>query len=95
MLVLEIVLGSIVLISFTLALLTELIVPDAKIDIWMKNNVWNLDSFLATMSSSVSMLLHGFLSIVIVYAACKVVRIILNSRRNKNSKTKRKRKDNE
>jgi small conductance mechanosensitive channel len=54
----------------------------------MRDNVWNVRETVISLKSHVPVLINSLIYIVLVYAVCRVVRIIFSAKMKKNNKTK-------
>jgi small conductance mechanosensitive channel len=54
----------------------------------MRDNVWNVWETVISLKSHVPVLINSLIYIVLVYAVCRVVRIIFSAKMKKNNKTK-------
>lgn len=87
-LAIEITVLSLFLMLFCGCIVSELALPDSAIARWMCENVWDINQTLISLKSHVPVLMNCLIYIVLVYAVCRVVRIIFSAKMKKNSKSK-------
>ena len=87
-LIIEITVLSLFLLLFAGCIISELALPDSKMASWMKGNVWDVNKTLVSIKSHVPVLINSLIYIVLVYAVCKIVRIIFSVKMKKNNRTK-------
>ena len=87
-LAIELTVLSLFLLMFIGCLVAEICVPEAAVAIWMKENIWDVHSTLVSLKSHVPVLMNSLIYIVIIYAACKLIRIIFKSKMGQNDRTK-------
>ena len=84
----EITVISLFLLLFAGCLICELALPESEIACWMRDNVWNVRETVISLKSHVPVLINSLIYIVLVYAVCRVVRIIFSAKMKKNNKAK-------
>ena len=62
--------------------------PDAGYSVWIKENVWDVSKTLASLRSQVPIIIQNLIYIVIIYAVCRVVRIIFRKSMEKSNRMK-------
>lgn len=87
-LAIEIILLSIFLLMFIGCMVSELALPQSALAGWMRSNIWDINKTLISFKSHIPVLINSLIYIVIVYAVCRVVRIIFNAKMRKNSRAK-------
>lgn len=87
-LTIEIAVLALFLAMFVGCIITEIALPDSAISLWMKENVWDVEKTLVSLKTHVPVLINSLIYIVLVYAVCRVVRIIFNARMKKSSRAK-------
>ena len=87
-LVIEIILLSIFLLMFMGCMISELALPQSALAGWMRSNIWDINKTLLSLKSHIPVMINSLIYIVIVYAVCRVVRIIFNAKMQKNSRAK-------
>ena len=71
-----------------LATLIQLFNPESKFSLWCIENVWNVKNTFASLKNHLPILIDSLIYICIVYAVCKIIRIIFNSKMKKNDRNK-------
>ena len=87
-LAIEIIILSLFVLMFLGCLLVELIAPESSFSQMMKENIWDVNQTLVSLKSHVPTLINSLIYIVLVYAVCRIIRIIFNARMKKNNRTK-------
>lgn len=87
-LTIEIVLLSIFLLIFIGCIVSELALPQSALADWMRSNIWDINKTLISLKSHIPVLINSLIYIVIVYAVCRVVRIIFSAKMQKSSRAK-------
>ncbi len=87
-LVVEIVVLSLFVVMFLGCILAELIAPQSKFSVLMKENVWDVKKTLTSIKAHIPTLINSLIYIVLVYAVCRIIRIIFNVRMKKSNRTK-------
>ena len=84
----EITVISLFLLLFAGCIISELALPESALAIWMKENVWDINGTLISLKSHIPVLINSLIYIFLVYAVCRVIRIIFKARMKKNNRTK-------
>ena len=87
-LAIEITILSLFLLLFVACIISELATPNSNIANWMKSNIWDVNKTLISLKSHIPVLINSLIYIVLVYAVCKIVRIIFSVRMKKSNRTK-------
>ena len=87
-LVIEIVVLSLFLLLFAGCIISELAAPNSAIATWMKTNIWDVNQTLISIKSHVPVLINSLIYIVLVYAVCKIIRIIFSVKMKQSNKAK-------
>ena len=77
-LIIEIVVLSLFLLLFAGCIISELAAPESAVAIWMKTNIWDVNKTVISIKSHVPVLINSLIYIVLVYAICKIIRIIFS-----------------
>ncbi len=88
LLAIELTVLALFLVMLAGCLIAELAAPETALATWMKDNVWDVNKTLVSLKSHVPVLIKSFIYIVIVYAVCKIIRIIFSARMKKNNRAK-------
>ena len=86
--VIEITVVALFLLLFVGCIVTELAQPEWAVSVWMKENVWDVNEALISLKSHVPVIINSLIYIVLVYAVCRVIRMIFSAKMKKDSKTK-------
>ena len=87
-LILEITGLSLFLLMFVGCLIAEISVPQSALAKWMMANVWDVNKTFVSLKSHVPVLINSFIYIVIVYAVCKMIRLVFSIKMKKSNRTK-------
>lgn len=81
-----------VLILFLLlvagCLISELAMPDSPLSNWMKTNIWDVSKTLISLKTHIPVLINSLIYIIIVYAVCRIIRIVFSARMKKSNRSK-------
>ena len=87
-LAIEITVLSLFLLLFAGCIVLELTLPESSLAAWMQGNIWDVNKTVVSFKSHLPVLVNSLIYIVLVYAICRVVRIIFSVKMKKNSRTK-------
>ena len=87
-LVVEIAVLSLFLLLFAGCIISELSAPESNLAIWMKTNIWDVSKTLVSLKSHVPVVVNSLIYIVLVYAVCKIIRIIFSVKMKQSNKSK-------
>lgn len=87
-LAIELTVLSLFLLLFVGCLVAEICAPQSALASWMQTNIWDVHKTLISLKSHVPVLINCFIYIVIVYAVCKLVRLIFSVKMQKNNRSK-------
>lgn len=87
-LAIEITILSLFLLMFIGCLVSELAAPNSSLANWMRTNIWDVNKTLISIKSHVPVLINSLIYIVLVYAICKIVRIIFSVKMKKDNRAK-------
>ena len=86
--IVQIVIISILLIAFITCIVLEGVLPDDSFTIWMRDNVWDIDKTTAILKTHVPTLINCVIWFIIIFAICKIVRIIFRGYMQKSKRAK-------
>lgn len=86
--IIEIVIGSLLLLTFITCIVLEGVIPDSDFTVWMRTNVWDIEKTRITLSNHLSVLINCVIWFIIVFAICKIVRIIFRGYMEKSKRAK-------
>ncbi len=81
--IIEIVIGSLFIAAWVLAVLLQKLMPGSSVADWIKTNVWDIDSFVTGWNSLFPKIIHSVIYIILIYAISKVVRSIFKGLKKK------------
>ena len=84
----EIGILALLILAFIGCLVMELVAPQSSFAVWVKENIWDVQKTFVSFKSHLPTLLNSLIYIVIIYAVCKIVRLIFSARMKKNPRTK-------
>ena len=87
-LAIELTVLSLFLLLFAGCLIAEISAPQSAIAEWMKSNVWDVHKTFVSLKSHVPVIINCLIYIVIVYAACKLIRMVFNAKMKQSNRTK-------
>ncbi len=86
--ILEITVLALFLTLFIACLITQLVLPQGPLTDWLKQNVWDIQKTLISLKTHVPTLIQSLLYIILIYAACKLIRLLFNAHMRKNPRSK-------
>ena len=87
-LIVELAVLSLFLLLFVGCLVAEISAPQSAIATWMKSNVWDVHKTFVSLKSHVPVIINCLIYIVIVYAVCKLIRLIFSAKMKQSNRTK-------
>lgn len=88
LLIVEVILLVIVIALFAVCLIVQLINPESAIAMWMKDNVWDIHKSLISLKTHLPTLIQSLIYIVIIYAVCRITRMLFQLKMKKNPRSK-------
>jgi len=67
---------------------TQFTAPESAMGQWIKNNVWNVSNTLESLKAHVPVIIKCLIYVIIIYAVCRIVRLIFSAQMKKNNRTK-------
>ncbi|MBO5357390.1 MAG: mechanosensitive ion channel family protein [Clostridia bacterium] len=86
--IVEIAILALFLLMVAGCLISELAMPESPLAQWMKSNVWDVSKTLVSLKTHVPVLINSLIYIIIVYAVCRIIRIIFSARMKRNNRSK-------
>lgn len=86
--IVEFVVLSVLLLAFVFLIIMELVAPTLGMSVWLKNNIWDVKHSLTVFKAHVPTIINCIIYIILVYALCKVLRMIFRGRMKKSNRTK-------
>lgn len=87
-LIVEIVIGVLFIIGFIVSVILEKAAPKTGFSKWMVNRVWDVDKTVTSLRTHYPTIIQCLIYIILVFAICKIVRIILRKNMMKNNRTR-------
>ena len=86
--IIEIALIVCVVVFVLCATLIQIIKPESKFGIWCIENVWDVKNTFASLKNHLPILIDSLIYICIIYAICKIIRVIFSSKMKQNDRKK-------
>ena len=86
--ILEKIILGLFLIALIGCFIIQLVSPTIPFAVWMKENVWDIHKTFISLKSHVPTLIESLIYIVIVYAVCRVIRLLFSARMKKSYRAK-------
>ena len=86
--VVEIVLLAAFLALFAFCVIAQFVAPEAAYAVWIKENVWDVKGSLVSLKEHLPVIIQCIIYIVLIYAVCRIVRLIFSNKMKKNNRTK-------
>ena len=87
-LIVELTVLSLFLLMLIGCLVAEVCIPESALAHWVKENIWDVKGPVISLRSHVPVLVNCFIYIVIVYAVCRLIRLLFSAKMKKNNRTK-------
>lgn len=87
-LIIELTVLSLFLLLIIGCFVSEISMPESAIATWMKTNIWDVHKTFVSFKSHVPVIVNCLIYIVIVYAVCRLVRLIFSAKMKKSNRTK-------
>ncbi len=86
--IVELIVIGIVLITALVFIIIEMASPESTVGDWVKNNVWDTEKAGKDFMTHLPTLIQSVIYVVIIYAVCKLIRILLRRQMAKSNRTK-------
>ena len=86
--ILEKIILGLFLIALIGCFIIQLVSPTIPFAVWTKENVWDIHKTFISLKSHVPTLIESLIYIVIVYAVCRVIRLLFSARMKKSYRAK-------
>ena len=86
--ILEIVLGSLVLLGLIATVVLQFVLPELEISAWVKENIWNVGASLESLKAQLPTIIQCVIYICLIVAISKLLRRIFKSQIDKSDRTK-------
>jgi len=87
-LIIELIIIALVLGAFIALLVIENVSPDTEVGKWVKQNVWDTELAIAGFNSHLPVLIQSLIYVVVIYAVCKLIRLIFKQKMKKSNRAK-------
>ena len=84
----ELIIIGIVLIAFITFIVIEIAEPASTVGSWVKKNVWDTDKARKDFLTHLPTLIQSLIYVIVIYAACKLIRIIFHKKMAKSNRTR-------
>lgn len=84
----EIAVAALFVLFLAVCVVFELVMPESAFALWAQENVWNVGATVDSLKGHIPVLIKSLIYIVIVYAICRVLRMIFSARMEKDSNKK-------
>lgn len=84
----EIVVLALFLAVCAFCIVAQFTQPEAAYSVWIKENVWDVSKTVASLRSQVPTIIQNLIYIVVIYAVCRIVRIIFHKSMEKSNRMK-------
>lgn len=79
---------SLFLVLFLGCLIAEIFKPESALSLWMKSNIWDVNKTLMSLKAHIPVLINCLIYIVIIYAVCRLIRLVFSMKMRQNDKAK-------
>lgn len=86
--IIQITIFSLLIAFCIFSVIIQLVAPTGSLSAWVKDNIWNVDNVVASLKAQLPVIIRSVMYIVIIYAVCKILRLIFSARMKKNNRTK-------
>ena len=86
--IIEIVLGSLVVLSLVAAVILQCALPQLEISIWMKENIWDVSSSVEGLKSQLPIIIQSVIYIFLIIVISKFLRRIFKTQIDKSDRAK-------
>lgn len=84
----ELILLLVVVGLFIMCLSAQLTDPEGDMSIWTKENIWDISASLVSFKTHIPTLIKSFIYIVIIYAVCRLIRMLFHVKMKNNPRAK-------
>ncbi len=86
--IVELIVIGVVLATFLTFIIIEMTAPASSVGDWVKNNVWDTEKAGKDFMSHLPTLIQSVIYVVVIYAVCKLIRILLHKKMVKSNRVK-------
>ena len=87
-LAIELIVLALFLVLFTVCIASAIFAPESALAVWMKTNIWDINKTWISIKSHIPVAINSLIYILLVYTACKIIRIIFSAKMKKSNKSK-------
>ena len=87
-LIAEITILALFVIAAIVSVVSQLVYPESVLGEWVKKNIWDIGKSLESLKAHIPVLINCLIYIVIVYAVCRLVRILFKAQMKKSNRLK-------
>lgn len=84
----EIIIGILFILGFIACIVIEVVAEGTDFATWVKDNIWDINATITSFKSQLSIIVHCLIYIILIYAICKLVRLILHQQIKKSNRAK-------
>ena len=86
--IIEIVLGSLVLLALIATVILQFVLPEMEISLWLRDNIWNVNASLEGLKEQLPTIIQSIIYICLIIAISKLLRRIFKSQIEKSDRAK-------
>ena len=86
--IVELVLGTLILLSLIGSLVLQLVSPESTLGLWVKTNIWDIDKTIAGLKAQLPEIVRCIIYIFLVLSISKILRTIFRVQINKSDRSK-------
>lgn len=86
--IIEIVLGSIIIIALVGALVLQLVAPELTLSSWIKDNIWDVNASIEGIKAQLPVIIQCIIYIFLILSVSKILRMIFKAQINKSDRAK-------
>lgn len=86
--IIEIIVGIIFIGCWIASIILELVMPDTSFAKWLKENIWDINKTFDGLKAQSVVILNSLIYIILIYAICRIIRLILHKQMEKSNRTK-------
>ena len=86
--IIEIVLGSIVLLALIATVVLQFVLPQLELSVWVRDNIWNVSASVESLKAQLPTIIQSLVYICLIVAISKLLRRIFKSQIEKSDRAK-------
>jgi small-conductance mechanosensitive channel len=87
-LIIEITFLSLFMLAFIACIIMQFAASDLVISKWIEENIWDISETLISVKTHIPVIINCLIYIVLVYAVCRIIRIIFKAKMKKSNRGK-------